>query len=299
VAVYGEDGTPDSTFNGTGAQTTNLNSPYLATGVALQPDGKVLVSTTSGSFYPAPVDFAMVRYNADGSLDDGGDGPSGAGFGGGDGIVSTDFAGGYDEAKGIAVEDLGGGQVRIVLVGRASPDTTGTANGGVAVYTTDGSLDPAFATGGSDGDGKLTLPLGGTSNVSALRSVAWQPDGKIVASGDVGAGDFGAARVTAAGALDPSFSGDGLAGTVFPNPNSDVRAGKGLALQPDGRIVVAGGPLTPSAGSDFLVARYLADSPPSTTPPSTSPPASNPPAKKKCKKKKHRAASAKKCKKKK
>jgi uncharacterized delta-60 repeat protein len=301
VAVYGEDGAPDTTFNGTGVQTTALNTPQPTRGVALQPDGKVLVATTSGGFFPSPVDFAMVRYNADGTLDDGSDGPAGAGFGGGDGIVSTDFAGGYDETKGIAVEDLGAGEVRIALVGRASPDTSGTAAGGVAVYTSDGTLDSTFAAGGPDGDGKLTFPLGAPSNVSALRSVAWQPDGKIVASGDVGTGDFGAARVTAAGALDPTFGGDGLVGTAFPNPNSEQRAGAGLALQPDGRIVVAGGPLTAFGGSNFLVARYLADPGPTTTPPSTTPPPSNPPAKKKkkCKKKKkHRAAAAKKCKKK-
>jgi uncharacterized delta-60 repeat protein len=300
VAVYGEDGTPDSTFNGTGVQTTDLSSPYPTAGVALQPDGKVLVATSDGDFFPAPVDFATLRYNADGSLDDGGDGPAGAGFGGGDGVATTDFAGGYDEAKAVAVKDLGSGQVRIVVTGRASPDTSSTANGGVAVYTTDGTLDPTFASGGSDGAGKLTIPLDAPSNVQALRSVALQPDGKIVAAGDIGSGNFGVARVTASGALDPSFGGDGLAATVFPNPSLLTFGAPGVALQSDGKVVAAGGPLTPFSGSDFLVARYAADTP-AVIPPSQQPatPTAPAPKKKKCKKKKHRAVSSKKCRKKK
>jgi uncharacterized delta-60 repeat protein len=272
VAVYNENGTPDTTFNTTGKQTTDVSSVYRTSGVALQPDGKVVVSGTAGDFFPAPVNFALVRYGTDGTPD--------ASFGGGDGIVTTDFAGGYDEGDAVAVKDLGAGQVRIVVTGRASPDTSSTADAGVAVYTTDGSLDSSFAPGGTDGDGKLTFDL--ASSFDALRGVAFQPDGEIVGSGTVESPGFGLARMTSSGSLDPSFGGDGLVSTSFGDPGQNVAAG--LALQPDGRIVAAGGPLNAQNGSDFFVARY-GDAPTLTTPPTT-PPTTTPPTtpKKKCKK---------------
>jgi uncharacterized delta-60 repeat protein len=283
VAVYEEDGTPDATFNSTGIQTTNLVSVYPTAAVAIQPDGKVLVAGTKGDFFPFPVDFALVRYNADGSIDDGADGPAGTGFGDGSGIAITDFAGGSDEARSVAVEDLGGGEVRIAVVGRASPDTSSTADAGVAVYTTDGTLDSSFAPAGPDGDGKLTFDL--ASNFDALRGVAFQPDGKLVASGTVESSGFGVVRILPGGSLDSSFGGDGLASTDFGAP-SDQHMAAGLALLPDGRIVAAGGRLIAQNGSDFFVARY-GDAPatPPVTTPVTTPPVTTPSTpKKKCKK---------------
>jgi uncharacterized delta-60 repeat protein len=292
VAVYDENGTPDATFDGDGKQTTNLVSVYPTGGVAIQPDGSVLVAGTKGDFDPFPVDFALIRYDANGALD--------STFGGGTGIVTTDFVGGHDEGHVVAVEDLGAGQVRIVVGGRADADTSFTDDGGLAVYTTDGTLDPSFAPGGPDGDGKLTFDLAG--DLEALRGVALQSDGTIVGVGSIEAPNFGAARVTSTGSLDSTFGGDGLVSTAFPNPNFEQRSAFGVALQPDDKVVAVGGAFNPNAGSDFLVARYLSHGtavPPSTTPP-TQPPASTPSKKKKCKKKKkHRAASAKKCKKKK
>jgi uncharacterized delta-60 repeat protein len=293
VAAYQEDGTPDPTFNG-GQQTTNLTSVYPTAGVAIQPDGKVLVAATQGGFFPpGPTDFALVRYTTAGALD-----PA---FGGGTGQVITDFAGGFDQASSIAVRDLGSGQVRIVVGGRASPDTGFTGDDGIAVYTTDGSLDPSFAPGGPDGDGKLTFDTAAANNLDAIRGLAFQGDGKLVGAGAVGTGDFGVMRVTSAGALDPSFGGDGLVSTTYPDPAFLQYAAWGVAVQPDGKIVAAGGAFNPSSGSDFLVARYAADSQPG--PPAGTPPVAQPvptkTTKKKCKKKKHRAAAAKKCKKKK
>jgi uncharacterized delta-60 repeat protein len=299
VAAYTDDGTPDATFDDDGKQTTDLVSVAPASGVTIQPDGKVLVVGTDSAFSPS-VDFALVRYGTDGTPD--------ATFGGGDGIVTTDFAGGVDEGRAVAVEDLGAGEVRIVATGRAAPeDDPLTLDAGVAVYTTDGSLDPTFAPGGPDDDGKLTFDL--ASSFDALRGVALQADGKIVGSGTVESPDFGLARMTSTGSLDPSFGGDGLVSTSFGSPGQNVAAG--VALSPSGRIVSAGGRLIAQNGSDFFVARYASVNtpvtpPPGTTPPTTpqtsAPPATAPAKKKKCKKKKkHRAASVakKKCKKKK
>jgi uncharacterized delta-60 repeat protein len=289
VAAYQENGDPDATFNG-GQQTTDLISVYPTAGVAIQPDGKVLVAATQGDFFPpGPTDFALVRYTTAGTLD-----PA---FGGGTGKVTTDFAGGFDQAYSIAVRDLGAGQVRIAVGGRASPDSGTTGDDGIAAYTTDGSLDSSFAPGGPDGNGKLTFDTASNNGLDAMRGLAFQDDGKLVGAGAVGPGDFGVVRVTSAGALDSSFGGDGLVSTTFPDPASLQYAAWGLAVQPDGKIVAAGGAFNPFSGSDFLVARYEGITPPA--PPSAGPPAAAPTVKTKCKKKKHRAAASKKCKKKK
>ena len=94
------------------------------------------------------------------------------------------------------------------------------------------SLDPAFGT-----EGRVLLDFGATTSATA-GDLAIQPDGKIVAVGWIG-GAFGVVRLLPTGALDPSF---GTAGVVLPNFGTDTpgRTPPALALQPDGRIVIAG-----------------------------------------------------------
>ncbi len=113
-----------------------------------------------------------------------------------------------------------------------------------------GSLDTSFS-----GDGKLTLAVG---TWSGARAVASQPDGKIVVAGysygpDVESG-FAVARLNADGSLDTSFSGDGQVVTMV-GPSSVAYA---VALQPDGKIVVAG-VSTGRHGDRFALARYNTD----------------------------------------
>jgi uncharacterized delta-60 repeat protein len=287
VAVYNEDGTPDDNFDTDGRVTTLITGVASAHDVAILPDGSVLAGGEAGLSTGA--DFALVRYTPTGIPD--------AGFGGGDGIVTTDFgSNGHDRADAVAVRELGAGQEQIILAGRAT--TASGLDGALAAYTTDGSPDTSFS-----GDGLLSLNL--NSDFKALFDVAFQPDGKIVAAGGVDPATYGVVRVKPTGALDTSFGGDGLASTSFPNPFSLQYSAQGVAIEPNGNLVTAGGALNPISGSNFFVTRYLGKStpaPPVTTPPPTTPPATTPPAtptKKKCKKKKHRAATSKKCKKKK
>lgn len=114
-----------------------------------------------------------------------------------------------------------------------------------------GGLDPAFATAGM-----RTTDFGGTYDWAYATAV--QPNGAIVAAGESNASgthDFAVARYTAAGALDPSFGNGGLVATDFGKSDDRVFA---LALQPDGRIVVAG--VSDRSGSkDFALARYNTD----------------------------------------
>jgi uncharacterized delta-60 repeat protein len=228
--------------------TTDFGARDEARGVAIQADGGIVVAGTRVVF--GNDDFIMARYTPDGELDSSFDG---------DGKQQTDFAGESDDARALAVRELGGGEVRIVVAGSAR--TAGELDGALAAYTTDGSPDATF--GG--GDGMATFELSGAP-FDRLYDVAFQADGKILASGIVEAPGFGLIRTTSAGSLDPSFGGDGRVSTAF---GPGQIGAQGVAVQPNSRIVAAGGELIDQSGSDFFLARYLASAPapPGPTPP--------------------------------
>ena len=100
LARYEPDGSLDPSFGQNGRVTTDLGASEGANALVLQPDGKLVVAGESGG------DFALARYNPDGSLD--------TSFSG-DGIVTTDFAGWGDVAYAVALQDDG----RIVAAGSA------------------------------------------------------------------------------------------------------------------------------------------------------------------------------------
>ena len=132
-------------------------------------------------------------------------------------------------------------------------------------YAAPGDLDTSF--GG--GFGRVRAQVGGdlgwvrfsTSEVSGQPSIALQPDGKIVLAGSCKIGatyDFCVVRHNSNGTADATFGDNGLVRT-------DVRSGDdfvaGLAIQPDGKIVLAGtcqNNLSPTTGRDFCVVRYTA-----------------------------------------
>ena len=116
------------------------------------------------------------------------------------------------------------------------------------VHALPGDLDTSFST-----DGKVITGLPINAFASA---VAIQADGKIVIAGGVNtqagvAGDFAVARYLANGTLDASFGGVGIVTTDFGTPSDSARS---IAIQADGRIVVAGG-----AGTSVAIARYNTD----------------------------------------
>ena len=198
----------------------------VAQSLTIQSDGKILVAGTSNS------DFALVRYNADGSLDTEFDA---------DGKQTTDFGTGSDFGNSLALQADGK-----ILVAR-------TSNGDFALarYNTDGSPDDSF-----DGDGTLTTDFGGAEDRG--QSVALQSNGKIVVAGWADGGDnFAVARYDTDGSLDVTFNGDGKLITDFGTPLDRAFS---VAVQSDGRIVVAG------SGNGFAgniaVARYIGDTEP-------------------------------------
>jgi uncharacterized delta-60 repeat protein len=234
LARYNPNGSLDTTFSGDGKQTTNLgDAAEGVTGVAIQGDGKIVAAGSGG---PDFGDFALARYNPNGSLD--------TSFSG-DGKQTTDF-GGSDAANAVALQ---GG--KIVLVGSGSLGGTGGNDFALARYNPNGSLDTTFS-----GDGKQTTDFG---TGDAANAVALQGDGKIVAAGRGAGGGgyaFALARYNANGVLDTGFSGDGKQTTDFGFPNQ-IGGASGVALQGDGKIVAVGVGSGPTQTDDFALARYL------------------------------------------
>jgi uncharacterized delta-60 repeat protein len=109
-------------------------------------------------------------------------------------------------------------------------------------------------------DGKRRTDFGGFDEAHSL---VIQANGRIVVAGAAAPTDhrlqanFGLARYKPSGELDRTFSDNGKQRTRFGANNRD--SGNDVALQPDGRIVVAGSVTVVGNGYDFGFARYLAD----------------------------------------
>ncbi|MFY0615440.1 MAG: hypothetical protein JXQ99_28180 [Hyphomicrobiaceae bacterium] len=234
LARYNADGTLDTSFDFDGVVTTDIstNSVDVARSVAVQVDGKILVA---GASVGGGSQFALARYNADGSLDTSFDS---------DGIVTTGFGSSNDQGASVTVQDDGK-----MLVAGHSTLGGGGFNFALARYNADGSPDVSF-----DFDGAATTNIGASFDQG--RSVTVQADGKILVAGiaDTGGGnfDFALARYNADGSLDPSFDTDGIVTTDIAVSSFDQ--GQSVALQADGKILVAG-----TSAGDFALARYNTD----------------------------------------
>ena len=238
VVRYDPDGSLDTTFSGDGKQVTYIGTSTFdeAKDVAIQGDGKIVVAgfTSDGG---AVAEFAVVRYNSDGSLD--------TTFSG-DGKQTTSVGAYYSYASGVVIQADG----KVVVVGERNDCGGGNcSNSDFALvrYDSDGSLDTTFS-----GDGKQTTPIGTSSAVA--EDVALQADGKIV--GTNGSGNFAVVRYDPDGSLDTTFSGDGKQTRATVGAVS--ASAEALTIQGDGKIVTAG---KSSIGTttDFAVVRYSVD----------------------------------------
>ena len=240
LARYNVDGSLDASFGIGGKVVTDFNLTHEAAfATAIQPDGRIVVLGPTRPFGPVttnPDDFALARYNSNGSLD--------TSFGG-DGKVSTGFNPGWtDRGWGLALTREG----KIVAAGYAyNPTASGPAVIDVARYNPDGSLDASFG-----GDGTVVT----ASSDSRAYGVVVQPDGRIVVAGYAGQ-KFALVRYTVDGNLDTTFGTGGIASQGF---GTKMAWAEGLARQPDGKLVAAG-VTRPSDGSldySFAVARFEA-----------------------------------------
>ncbi|HVD95041.1 MAG TPA: delta-60 repeat domain-containing protein, partial [Candidatus Limnocylindria bacterium] len=131
------DGDLDPTFGTDGKVLTDFDhSTDIANAVAIQADGKlVVVGTTYQDNDFSTEDFAVARYNPDGTLD--------KTFGAG-GKVQTDFPGLAAVASSVVIQPDG----KIVVAGGAFPLFTFLGNFKVVRYNSNGSLDTSFGDGG-------------------------------------------------------------------------------------------------------------------------------------------------------
>jgi uncharacterized delta-60 repeat protein len=231
VARYNTDGTFDTSFDGDGKAIIQINTSFECVAPAIQPDGKIVVAAIY--YNGSNTDFALLRFNSDGSLDTSFDS---------DGQVVTPVLSGGDAPYSIAVQSDG----KIVVAGQ-------TMNGSYADfaavrYNTDGSLDTSF-----DSDGKVVTAIGSYEDMA--RAMVIQADGKIVVAGYSYTGsnyDFSLVRYNSDGSLDTGFDSDGKLTTAV---QSGADAAYAVALQADGKILAAGYSYG-SSNEDFAVVRY-------------------------------------------
>jgi uncharacterized delta-60 repeat protein len=250
VQRLNSDGSLDSDFGSAGKVDTETEPPIQdARAVLLQDDGKILVVglVTRGELLSSNQDFGVARYLADGSLD--------TSFGE-LGLATKDLGSRVDVANAAALQEDGA----ILVAGRVLPDDgSGNPDMGVVRFLPTGAVDTAFGTSGivridfGEG-GVVALNFDGGDSDEAT-DILVQPDGKLLLAGYTGISNItlisraALVRLTTTGLVDPTFGALGLASTTT------LENAAGVALQPDGNIVIAGTAGTGDA-RDFGVARF-------------------------------------------
>jgi uncharacterized delta-60 repeat protein len=203
--------------------------------VLVQPDGKIVAvgAATLGTRVSPDQDFALVRYLADGRLD--------SSFGSG-GKVTRNVAGQGDSGDAAVLQSDG----KIVVAGFVAL-ANGPTDFGIVRFASDGSPDTSFGTSGT-----TRVDFGGDDRPADL---ALQVDGKIIVAGSTssGGGRYALLRLNGDGSPDANFGTAGLVSSPFTGSGD---FGHAVALQSDGRIVVAGAVGNSSSNSDFGIARY-------------------------------------------
>ncbi len=221
LARYNSNGSLDSNFGSGGTVTASLTGNDRANSIAIQSDGKIVVGGTS---WGATHDFLLMRYLANGTRDNA--------FGT-NGAVMTEFSSGaQDYGNALCIQDDG----KIILAGK----TGSQGEFALARYNTAGTLDGQFGTAG-----KVTTSFG--SNAAEATAVALQC-GTIVAAGKYQSKAPVARYSLTDGSLDGTFGSGG-------KEMHDSVAVAGMALQPDGKIVLAGEQGYPN--KDFALARIM------------------------------------------
>jgi uncharacterized delta-60 repeat protein len=254
VAMLESDGTPDAAFAGDGTTLVQTESGEddRGEGVDFQSDGKIVIADSTGAGIGDG--FTLIRLGLDGKPD--------SSFGS-EGVVETPIPG-----EG-GVEE---GRISDVLVqpdGKIVGGGYGVDNVGVTMetvikfevvrYLSNGELDPSFGSGGMVG---VRLP----SNYSFGRKLALAANGKLILGGTYDANPNpleeneapALMRFNPNGSLDSGFGSGGI--VVEPLASGvEEESIEGLALQPDGKIVTAGGRYAEPGGFSGIVSRYIAD----------------------------------------
>ena len=250
VMRFNADGSLDTTFNFSilggrpsgGVQIINRSGDERAKAVAIQGDGKIIVTGTSTVF--GSNDVLVLRLDANGSLD-----PT---FNnGGSQIISRT---GDDRACAVALQPDG----KIVVAGYT--DALGSNDVQVLRLNANGDLDTTFNTSILDGRVSGGIQVISQSGDDQVQAATLQADGKILIAGQTnrfGNSDIQVVRLNANGSVDLTFNPIGTplptGGIVVVQQNGNDQ-GQAIALQADGKVVV-GGHTDRFGLNDFLVMR--------------------------------------------
>ncbi|MBV9240818.1 MAG: hypothetical protein JO314_02320 [Acidobacteria bacterium] len=230
TARYNTDGGLDSNFGAGGVVSTPIGSVInRASAILVQPvDSKIVVAGFDRNAGNRD-EFALVRYNADGSLD--------SSFGSG-GVVTTGIGSIANTAYSIAIQSD-----NKILAAGYDINSGGRDEFAIARYNPTGSLDGTFGSGGI-----VTTGIGSFGNRAFAIGV--QSDSKIVTAGYASNGlnlDFALSRYSSTGQLDKTFGVNGLTTTDMIGSDQALA----MKIQTDGKIIAGG-----VAGPYFAFARY-------------------------------------------
>ena len=240
IVRYNTDGTIDTGFGNEGIIVTAAG--YVLASIAIQSDGKIVLagvhSPDSGNG-----NILVMRCNPDGTLDTSFDD---------DGVAITEIDNDA-ESYAVAIQNDG----KIVVTGETWTGNNFDSNIIVIRYNPDGSEDISF---GDDG-----IVITSIDSQAGAYDIAIQNDNNIVVTGTStvqgNSRDYAltVVRYNISGTLDTNFDGDGIVTTKIYGDGDSYDVADGIAIQSDGKIVVAG--KTESGGwSDIAVVRYEATS---------------------------------------
>ncbi len=215
---YNFDGTLDTSFSNDGMVlvSTDTTNSHQARAILIQDDGKIIIGGNDD--YDADRDFVLVRLYENGKLD--------SSFGN-NGFVISPFPDSNDELRAAVIQP---GDGKIIVSGTMYNSTTDKYELGIIRYYNNGIIDSSFS-----GDGiQLNNFDDGDFNV---RTMALQEDGKIIVGGFDDNSNFSIVRYQTDGSLDIDF---GLGGIAAYSYNSSGEWGESLAIQNDGKIILAG-----------------------------------------------------------
>jgi uncharacterized delta-60 repeat protein len=225
---YLANGSLDPAFGSAGIVSTAFGIfQDVAMSMVVQADGKIVLAGSTYTAYTSlgPSNFALARYNTDGSLD--------ASFGNAGKVTAAPVPNSLNNAMSLAIDASG----RLVAGGLVIDDQTQHFVFGMARFTASGVLDTSFGTGGT-----VRQVLGSADYPSSvLIALTLQSDGKIVAAGRGAGGSlpyaFMLARYLDNGALDTGFGTSGHTSVTFGAYDSDAYS---VAIDSKGAILVGG-----------------------------------------------------------
>ena len=213
---YLPDGSLDMGFGSNGKVLSAFTSTSVGSVLALQEDGKILLSGHAWS--GSENQFAMMRYLSNGSPD--------STFGV-HGQVQAGFTMKNAISRAMTIQPDG----KIILAGNTYSETSDFDNFSLIRFLTDGSIDNNFGS-----SGKVEIGIGEFTR-DWINSIALEPSGKIIAAG-YSQDQFALVRLHIDGSLDASFGNSGIVTTSFGGATNSLI--NDVVVQADGKIVAAG-----------------------------------------------------------